>query len=103
LGAFPNGIKIVADEYFAVLENSDEPILVIKFSALNILHRMELPWLGFNQGQPAMLGILAGISYGILEDRLPLSVDLCSGTLSTIRDHRDDPSKGPVAGWDSGR
>jgi len=76
LSAFSNGIKIVADKYFAVLKNSDEPVLVIQFSTLNIFHRMKLPWLCFNQRQSAMLGILARISDGIFEDGLPLSVDL---------------------------
>ena len=62
LRAFSNGIKVVAEKYFAVLKNSYETILIVQFRALNIFHRMELSWLGFNQRQPAMLGILARIS-----------------------------------------
>src|SRR5215469_14861160 len=81
LRAFSNGIKVVAEKYFAVLKNSYETTLIVQFRALNIFHRMELSWLGFNQRQPAMLGILARISNWILEDGLPFSIDLCCGTL----------------------
>ena len=44
-------VEIVVNHYFAVFKNCDQSVLVLQFGTLDVFHRSEFPWLGFNEGK----------------------------------------------------
>ena len=84
LCALPNGVKVITDQDFAVLEDGDQSILVVQFVAVDVLHGMESSRLGLYQCEAPVFGIFARIGDWVLVNWLPFSVDLCSGQGNTL-------------------